>query len=119
MYPDGGLTGTVDTEPSAISLLCLSCHDGTVAIDTLGGNTMGDLRGSAVVDSDLSLSHPISVTFDTTTPPADMQNPTSAQVIDGKVECASCHDTHASTTEDNLLYLSNDASEICLDCHDK
>ncbi len=57
------LTGEVDNN----SILCLSCHDGTVALDSFGGGlgTAGPIagtpgaKGSANLGTDLSDDHPI------------------------------------------------------------
>jgi predicted CXXCH cytochrome family protein len=47
------------------SRLCLSCHDGTVALDSFGGKTgtvmIGTERASADLGTDLSNDHPVGV----------------------------------------------------------
>jgi predicted CXXCH cytochrome family protein len=131
-------------QPSGVSKLCLSCHDGTVAVDQFGGETEGvnflTSSDAAYVGTDLSNDHPISFDYPTTnassgdpelyvkttampaawggsgTPSID-----EAMLIDGKVECASCHDVHntnaVATTY--LLLVSNTNSALCLTCHNK
>jgi len=137
--PGSDLQGTNFTNPSGVSRLCLSCHDGTIAIDAFGGQTSG---GGAFMDDinpaanlgdvvagtgDLSNDHPVSFTF-----PAGLDAELYA-VTDGKVngvmplfgagqdqvECASCHDVHATNTYDQLLRVDNDGSDLCLTCHIK
>ena len=45
----------------SVSLACLSCHDGTIAMDNFGGNTLGSnsIPGNADLDIDLSGSYVI------------------------------------------------------------
>ena len=128
-------------EPSDSSKACLSCHDGTVAVDSFGGNTGGTefLTGRFTLGSDLGNDHPVSFTYDTTLAGADGElwdpsvqtipslpgNPTitAGVLIDGKLECASCHDVHANKgfaeLSNSMLIINNAASGLCLTCHDK
>jgi hypothetical protein len=116
------------------SLACLSCHDGTVAINTYGGNPQWGgpawknqynaagqfLTNSALItvnNNDLSHSHPIGFTYDSTLvskdkflrqptanvliPVSGQWNPPSDPTVNGfllngnnTVECTSCHDVH-------------------------
>ncbi len=131
-------------QPAGVSKLCLSCHDGTVAIDQFGAKTSGvnflTSSDGAYVGTDLSNDHPISFDYPTTnatTGDPEMYVKTTAvpaawggsgtpsideaMLINGKVECASCHDVHntnaVATT--NLLLVSNTGSALCLTCHNK
>lgn len=123
-------------QPSAISKLCLSCHDGVM---TGTGIVAGD---AANLGANLSNDHPIGMTYDTTADPA-LKATTSAVTIGsggntkagtladtllfaGKVECASCHDVHNTYTaldSNNLdrymLKVTNAGSAICSTCHNK
>jgi predicted CXXCH cytochrome family protein len=47
------------------SKLCLSCHDGTVALGSFGGQTggTGTITGNASLGTDLSNDHPISIDY--------------------------------------------------------
>ena len=131
-------------QPGGVSKLCLSCHDGTVAIDQFGAETSGvnflTSSDAAYVGTDLSNDHPISFAYPTTnastgdpelhvkttampaawggsgTPSID-----EAMLIGGNVECASCHDVHNTNTvaSTNLLLVSNTGSALCLTCHNK
>jgi predicted CXXCH cytochrome family protein len=110
-----------------ISRLCMSCHDGTVAVDSYGGgtgsNTMASVTawqtvGANYRSNDISQEHPISV------PPTDTlvrNTPSDAATayFGGNVECASCHDVHDQSGQSNLLVMNNAASAMCLSCHDK
>jgi predicted CXXCH cytochrome family protein len=123
------IDGTIDATPGGVSLLCLSCHDGTVAVDSFGGATGSvNVTGDALVGTDLSNDHPISITYagdldlaaasaasgitGGTTIDADM-------LFSGKVECASCHDVHNAFNVNDLLKKSNANSDLCLTCHTK
>jgi predicted CXXCH cytochrome family protein len=135
--------GGIDT-----SNLCMSCHDGTIAVNDLvvpsarvGVNpTMGsghelDATGrissdrSANLGSSLSNDHPVNFTYNAALATADtgLVTPFSTQWVDaartlplfgGKLQCASCHDPHDSTNEP-FLNKSNQGSQLCLTCHVK
>jgi len=132
-------------QPDGVSKLCLSCHDGTVALDSFGGATGGTLMtGSkavgAVATGSLANDHPISFTYDDTLATADgaLFPPSSTNVtigatgkqktgtiantilFGGKVQCASCHDVHNTFTDSSkLLRVSMTGSKLCLTCHNK
>lgn len=125
---------SVAGQPDGSSKLCLSCHDGTVALENFGGATGGThfMTGAALVGSDLSNDHPISITYDATLAGNDggLFDPTQTQsglggtitatmLIGDKMQCSSCHDVHNSSNLANLLVKSNLNSALCLTCHDK
>jgi predicted CXXCH cytochrome family protein len=115
-------------QPAGASKACLSCHDGTVAIDSYGTRTgANNISGSPLIGSDLSNDHPVSFTYDATLATADggLVTPASGtQVVAGiplfnsKVECASCHQVHNNGLG-NFLRVSNAGSALCLKCHNK
>ena len=129
------------SQPGGVSILCLSCHDGTVAIDSYGTNPGTTfISGAALIGTDLSNDHPIS--FDYTTALAlddgSLHDPMSTTVTIGEgdktkvgtiaevmlfadqLQCASCHDVHNTfTADDPLLRITNVGSELCLTCHNK
>lgn len=129
LYSSSTLNATMG-QPAGISKACLSCHDGTVAMDSFGNNTGTHLMtGSAKVGTDLSDDHPVSFTYDTALATADgsLVTPASASFVDaghavplfaGKMECASCHDVHNNTNAP-FLRKSNSGSALCLTCHNK
>jgi predicted CXXCH cytochrome family protein len=130
-------TSTLDAsdmgQPDGASKLCLSCHDGTVALDSFGGAAGStNISGSALVGTDLSNDHPISFTYDSALATADGQlyNPsvansglggtiTADMLFADKIQCASCHDVHNSAGNTDLLRIDNAASALCLTCHNK
>ncbi|NOX85832.1 MAG: cytochrome c3 family protein [Chlorobi bacterium] len=133
VYSSSTLDATVG-QPDGISKLCLSCHDGTVALDNFGGKTNGTtfISGDELLGTDLSDDHPISFVYDATLASTDggLYDPTTtnsglggtidADMLFGtKLECASCHDVHNGSGVAKLLVKSNAASALCLTCHNK
>jgi predicted CXXCH cytochrome family protein len=120
-------------QPSGVSKLCLSCHDGTVAIDSFAGNVGStSVTGSALVGTALANDHPISFTYNTALANADGElfNPTvdttslggtidADLLFSSNLECASCHDVHNVAGNLYLLQIANTDSDLCLTCHDK
>jgi predicted CXXCH cytochrome family protein len=125
MYDSGTMDADTTGQPGAISLLCLSCHDGTVGLDALAGNSSTNYIGAGgLVGTDLSYDHPIGIDYS-----ADgSMNPDTTTVVGGtiasemlfagNVECASCHDPHDNQYAP-FLVMSNGGSDLCLTCHDK
>ncbi len=128
----------VPGQPAAgsVSKLCLSCHDGTVAVDNFGGPTTGTtfvLPASNLLNGTTSLTddHPISFTYDAAlatadgglvSPPVDGKSVVAGiPLYAAKLECGSCHDVHNNGvgTPAKLLRVSNAASALCLKCHIK
>jgi len=121
--------------PGGISRMCLSCHDGTIAIDSFGGNNGSTfITGKANLGTDLSNDHPIGIqwihqTFESGSADClnchDLFNPSvnmgkELKFFNGKVECPSCHDVHNSKVMDvKLLRKPLAGSQICLHCHSK
>lgn len=140
-YSRSTLDSTVG-QPDGTSKLCLSCHDGTVALDSFGGNTGGStIGGGKNLGTDLTDDHPISMTFDSALATADgslfdpstqtatigtgTQSKTGTLAVvmlsAGKVQCTSCHDVHNTTTISGtkLLKITDAGSALCLACHNK
>ncbi len=128
-YTSQSLKATPE-QPGLYSLLCLSCHDGTVAVDSYGNMDgsvfISDYDGSYVFGNDLTGDHPVGIQW-THKEPANCANchfahsgRTQLPFYDGKVECATCHDPHNKGDIDfNFLRITDVDSEICLFCHDK
>lgn len=130
LYSSSTFQATDIAQPGASSKMCLSCHDGVVALDSYGGATgstmindpsVGDGTGSGLIGIDLSDDHPISFTYDATLVTADgeLHSPPSDMLFGGKMQCSSCHDVHNSAGHDFLLVMDNDGSALCLTCHNK
>ncbi len=119
-------TSTLNTapgQPTGASLLCLSCHDGTVAVnltyhDALfgGGESPSYIAADRNLGTDLSDDHPVSIAYPND--PAFIQPaPSTLSFEDGKVQCHTCHDPH-DNSNGNFLVISNVRSALCQTCHD-
>ena len=129
-------TATMDSDPViGPSRLCMSCHDGTVAIDSaIGGTTtfIGSIdTGSGLIGTDLSNDHPIGFNYDAAQAlddelfASDVANSYAGATIgdflfgaNKIMTCATCHDVH-DDTNGSFLLVGNGASALCLSCHDK
>lgn len=126
------------SQPSGESRLCLSCHDGTVAVDSYGGNPGVIFMGGdlAVGADDLTNDHPVSFVYDDALaaedgelhPPSSTSSGIGSTISEDllsndRLECSSCHDVHngesAEVVDDSLLVISQSQSQLCLTCHDK
>lgn len=109
----------------AASLVCLSCHDGSVAPGVYAGShattwfehsTVGASRGRPRMTS-----HPIGVPLPTGDPtchsPAAAVQSGAVRLYDGLLQCTSCHDPHNTARHPGMLWISNDRSRQCLSCH--
>lgn len=107
--------------PGNISRLCLSCHDGTIAIDSFGGNGgQTYISERASLGTDLSNDHPIGIKWNHRGDRGSYPIGNEVELYDGKVECPSCHDVHNNQVADvKLLRSSLAGSRLCFQCHDK
>ena len=128
--------------PGNVSRMCLSCHDGTIAIDSFGGDTGSTMIADrARVGTDLSNDHPIGVRWEHQTFSFSVDclgchalvwDPNSYSFVFGgqpggdlkffnrKVECPSCHDAHNNRVRDQkMLRMPMAGSELCQHCHFK
>ena len=128
------------------SLLCLSCHDGSVAVNSYGTPSQplsSQSSGGATIgaqyvigkDNYLGNHHPIGFDYDV----AQMAD-TEIRQADGtpmgaagdvrahlygpgntQMECATCHSVHnkGNTGDKSLLWRKDESSRLCLTCHDK
>ncbi len=112
-------------QPDGASILCLSCHDGTIALGDVASRPMPIDMTSPLTrgnfSTDLSGDHPISFVYDASLAAADGQlktPPLSTVVLDSKskVQCTSCHDPHKNEYTD-FLRVSNEYSGLCMRCH--
>lgn len=124
-------TNHIAGQPDGSTKLCLSCHDGTVALDSFGTQTGSHfISGGAKVGTDLSSSHPVSFVYDSALAAADrgLRDPSVAPsglggtiaadlLRAGKLQCVSCHDVHNRYSNPDLLIRSNSGSALCLTCH--
>lgn len=119
--PSSKMNATPDATPGGVSLACLSCHDGTVAVNSYAGGVKGGssffLTNSANLGTDLTHTHPISFTYDSALATADgfLKDPSQtvlqpdsgtfnhgtdlsikSVLLNGgnRLECSACHDVH-------------------------
>ncbi|HEY2775803.1 MAG TPA: cytochrome c3 family protein [Candidatus Binatia bacterium] len=131
--------------PGGASLLCLSCHDGSVAVNSYGNTsqlTRSQSSGGATIgvqyvigqDNYLGNHHPIGFNYDDVQAAdigirqADTATLGSAGTVrdhllgtgNTQMECATCHSVHnKGNTGETLLWRSDTESRLCLTCHDK
>jgi predicted CXXCH cytochrome family protein len=119
-------------QPNGSSRLCLSCHDGTVALGSVSSRTMPiAMQGGTTtmpsgpnnLGTDLSSDHPISFTFDSNLAQHDpeIKDPTQLTGVvkldnESRVQCTSCHDPH-NNQFGKFLVMDNTGSALCLTCH--
>jgi predicted CXXCH cytochrome family protein len=133
-----GSVNFIPGQPQGVSKACLSCHDGTVAIDSAGGshgsNFINEFFGGAfLIPNDLSVTHPFSFAYNSNLTALDslVVLPTKGAngnytvgtgqlpLFNGMVECGTCHDPHNDTltVSNNFLRMANTGSQLCFNCH--
>jgi predicted CXXCH cytochrome family protein len=140
-----GLDGQIIAQPGGVSRLCLSCHDGSVAVGAYGflpSSSVG--TGISKITSasrafigglqNLANHHPIGFSYqeaisngDTEIRPVGSPMRTSSLGLTiqdvlwgGKVECTSCHDVHNTQNDGaRLVWVDDTQSNLCLSCHAK
>jgi predicted CXXCH cytochrome family protein len=123
-------------QPNGASLLCLSCHDGTIALGNVlsrdtpiamaGGQDFIPSDASSYLGTDLSDDHPISFAYSDDLATAHGNELAKPATLTGRVrldasgqlQCTSCHDAH-SNTYGMFLVMSNQAGALCTTCHKK
>lgn len=145
-YASGTLQSAVG-QPNGYTRLCLSCHDGTVAIGSvhnLGGQPatvqmQGTGAGGAMpaggtlLGINLTNDHPVSFVFNAALAAADgeLVSPTALtgaiRLYEGatpgvrdSVQCTSCHDPHLTANPKFLKKpVQGRPDNLCLTCHAK
>ena len=125
----------------SVSMLCMSCHDGTVSVlsmynppnsgtptvTALAGriSATGQIISNANMGTSLTDDHPVNFTYNTALASADggLRDPATTPavanlLIGGTVQCSSCHETHDPTFTP-FLRMNNTGSALCLTCHIK
>ncbi len=133
-------------QPDGVTIMCLSCHDGTIAIGAvksenttiqmLGAGPLGKLPSSSRsnLGTNLSGTHPVSVPYDDATrrglaPGANTwlhSHPTDLAKRgpldqNGKVQCTACHDPHDDPSQNGMsvppFWRGGSFEEVCIACH--
>jgi predicted CXXCH cytochrome family protein len=128
LYSSSTLQATPN-QPTGSSRLCLSCHDGILALGNLRvappgeALELGPMTGKRRLGTDLSDDHPISFVYDAelATRKGDLVDPQTLphQVrldASGQLQCTTCHDPHEDRRP-MFLRTSNDGGAMCLGCH--
>jgi len=110
------------------TMMCLRCHDGTIARDTIpiSGERarFENVSHPGLFSSGHGRSdHPVGVEY-----PSIAKGFHSSSTVEsggavllpgGRVECTSCHDPHNMSGQKYMLVMSNARSALCLTCHNK
>ena len=120
-YTSTTLRGSIVVGPN--SLTCLTCHDGITALGTLLNGSLAtdpilnSVIAARVVGTDLSDDHPVGVGL--IVQAGAYKAPSIAKLYttggENRVECASCHEPHATVTS----LLRGPRAALCADCHEK
>lgn len=120
-------------QPGPSSKLCLSCHDGSIALGlTLDRPATDPIpmthpyipSGPTNFTNDLSDDHPIGFRYDRALSNRDPQI-RPVELVDhriqlgrrGELECIACHDPHNNELG-NFLRITERAGALCTTCHD-
>lgn len=137
VYTSTTMVNKTNTSPplGSNSTLCLSCHDGTVALGTLTPygqvamsgnllNTPSDLGTSLQTTHPFSFVTPLQPAPDllpslSANPPSTADTTGAVHLINGNVECGSCHNPHVQNIDSSsqFLVIDNSQSALCLACH--
>jgi predicted CXXCH cytochrome family protein len=121
--------GTRAPQPVGSAKLCLSCHDGTVAVNatindgtiSIGGSSF--VPATASLGTDLSNDHPVSFARSAADNQVVDPPPGSAVSLErgtNYIQCVACHDPHSERADPTLgkfLVTANRGSAICVTCH--
>lgn len=142
-YSSNTMKAAAPGQPTGGSKLCLTCHDGTVALGSavnvpgthfqpgvIAGLAATLLGTSANVGTDLRNDHPVSFTYDSALAAGNTElvNPTTLTGkikpgADGQMQCTNCHDPHSSVNPKFMLTGYQDGagygSPLCRTCHNK
>ena len=115
-------------QPSGPTKLCLSCHDGTIAMGAVvnpsGGIAMAGadrLPAGSLTNFGLDLSghHPVSFPYRASLPNADLSPTPPPDLVYGgtdEIHCITCHDPH-DDSNGKFLVRDNRYSALCVTCH--
>lgn len=117
-------SATKISPPYGPTRLCLSCHDGTVALgkvlsskDILPFQTSDYVLSS--LGQDISDDHPVAFSYYDALPNSELASPPPADLLFynyGHIHCTTCHDPH-DDTYGMFLAKDNRESMLCTSCH--
>jgi predicted CXXCH cytochrome family protein len=128
VYESTTLASTPE-QPTGASRLCLSCHDGTIALGNVlwaPGETIAPLpplQGRVLLGTDLRDDHPVSFVYDEAlaiangelASPLTLTGPVQLDRLD-RVQCTSCHDPHSDLFP-KFLVATSENGQLCVTCH--
>lgn len=131
VYSSDTSQNTAQPAVNRSSMLCLSCHDGTVAVgQTLGIGTL-KMTGTMtdVFGTKLQGSHPFSLQLPlkdaanlvSTLAASHTTRDATVKLVDGNIECSTCHDVHNQFKDkraQEFLVRDNTGGQLCLACHE-
>lgn len=125
-------------QPNGATKLCLSCHDGTIAVGAVRNsnfpiqmvNVAKDgsipVTRKSHIGTDLRGTHPVSVKYNQTNalasdnlhwPPVDPANEVGPD-HNGYVQCTSCHDPHDDSKSTKYpFWKKSNFADVCKVCH--
>jgi predicted CXXCH cytochrome family protein len=128
VYTSPTLRAGLLPQPFGPTKLCLSCHDGMIAMGAVidpyggiamsGGNTLPQ-QSLSNFGLDLSGHHPVSFPYHTALPNEELAASPPAELPYGEVDeihCITCHDPH-NDTYGRFLVKDNRYSALCTTCH--
>ncbi len=127
---DSTTINTLVGQPTGASRLCLSCHDGTIALGMLFSRTVEVNMtqrfletGPGALTTDLSDDHPVSFVYDSSLWASNPELRDPSLLMDevlldsnDEMQCTSCHDPH-DDSNGKFLRVQNVFSALCLNCH--
>jgi predicted CXXCH cytochrome family protein len=132
IYESSSMKASVD-QPSGPSKMCLSCHDGSLALGLLASRPPNDPvvmstrsipPGPSNLTQDLADDHPIGFRYDRTLAARDRQlknpdvvTPDLPLGAHREMHCTTCHDAHDNSLGD-FLRVPDVRSTICVACHE-
>ena len=125
LYSNPGTLNATTSQPIGVSKLCLSCHDGTVAPDSIVNSPLASppavglplaSNHYANLGTSLANDHPISFGYNAALATADgaLYDPTSKSVTIG----SGAGSTKTGNISDIMLFGDNNDQVECATCHD-
>lgn len=120
-------------QPTGASKMCLSCHDGSIALGAVLSRDRAIPMAGAVsalpagaasnLGTDLSDDHPISFRYDALLATEDSRLLLPLALPEeirldraGEMQCTTCHDPHDDANGD-FLVMDNTGGRLCTTCH--